>query len=503
MDRARQQRRQPDHRLQDHPLHRRQRPDRDDDRHHRDLGRRQRPHQRHRLHLHGDGDQRGRTGPRIGEIERGHAGGVLQHDLRHRDALAGRLRRRSSVELGVKFQSDIAGTINGIRFYKAAANTGTHVGSLWSATGTLLAQATFTGETASGWQQVSFSSPVSIQANTTYVAGYLAPNGHYSITEFALNRPPVDPASSTTRRCTSCADAGSGNGVYQYGASPVFPTNTYQSVELLGRRAVRAHRAATRRPAPDQRQRQRRARPATVEWTAPASDGGARSPATRSPPTSAPAPRPRSRSAPPATSNDDHRPHRRHHLHLHGDRDQRGRAGPRIGALQRGHPDRRQPRPAPRPTSAPAPRTPAPSWNGPHRRATAAARSPATRSPPTSAPAPRPRRRPRHRRDLGRRQRPDQRHRLHLHGDGDQRGRAGPRVGAHPTPSPRRRQPRPAPRPTSAPAPRAPAPSWNGPHRPATAAARSPATRSPPTSAPAPRPRRRPPPPRPRPPSAA
>ena len=41
---------------------------------------------------------------------------------------------------------------HGIRFYKAVANTGTHVGSLWTASGQLLASATFTGETASGWQ---------------------------------------------------------------------------------------------------------------------------------------------------------------------------------------------------------------------------------------------------------------------------------------------------------------------------------------------------------------
>ena len=41
----------------------------------------------------------------------------------------------SAVELGVKFRSDVAGTITGIRFYKASTNTGTHVGNLWSSTG--------------------------------------------------------------------------------------------------------------------------------------------------------------------------------------------------------------------------------------------------------------------------------------------------------------------------------------------------------------------------------
>ena len=45
----------------------------------------------------------------------------------------------------MKFKADVFGTVSGIRFYKAAANTGTHIGSLWTATGQLLATATFTG----------------------------------------------------------------------------------------------------------------------------------------------------------------------------------------------------------------------------------------------------------------------------------------------------------------------------------------------------------------------
>ena len=86
----------------------------------------------------------------------------------------------AAVELGVRFRSDVNGSITGLRFYKSSANTGTHVGHLWSNTGTLLASATFTGETASGWQQVTFPSPIAITAGTTYVASYYAPNGHYS-----------------------------------------------------------------------------------------------------------------------------------------------------------------------------------------------------------------------------------------------------------------------------------------------------------------------------------
>ena len=61
----------------------------------------------------------------------------------------------AALELGVKFTSDAFGTVSGIRFYKAGTNTGTHIGNLWSSTGQLLATATFSGESASGWQQVT------------------------------------------------------------------------------------------------------------------------------------------------------------------------------------------------------------------------------------------------------------------------------------------------------------------------------------------------------------
>jgi hypothetical protein len=99
----------------------------------------------------------------------------------------------NSIEVGVKFTSDRFGTINGIRFYKSNANTGTHVGNLWTAGGQLLASATFSGETASGWQQVNFSTPVPITPNTTYVASYFAPKGHYANDNNYLYRLPQSP----------------------------------------------------------------------------------------------------------------------------------------------------------------------------------------------------------------------------------------------------------------------------------------------------------------------
>ena len=56
----------------------------------------------------------------------------------------------------MKFQADVVGNVAGIRFYKGASNTGTHIGNLWDSGGALLASATFVNETASGWQTVLF-----------------------------------------------------------------------------------------------------------------------------------------------------------------------------------------------------------------------------------------------------------------------------------------------------------------------------------------------------------
>jgi hypothetical protein len=128
----------------------------------------------------------------------------------------------SPIELGVKFQADVAGYITGLRFYKGATNTGPHVGSLWTSTGTLLGNVTFTGETGSGWQEVSLSTPVAITANTTYVASYHTTAGHYAVnggyfaTAGVIN-PPL--------RALATGPAG-GNGLYLYGSGG-FPTQAY------------------------------------------------------------------------------------------------------------------------------------------------------------------------------------------------------------------------------------------------------------------------------------
>ena len=130
----------------------------------------------------------------------------------------------NAVEVGVKFRSDVAGYITGIRFYKGIGNTGTHVGNLWSANGTNLATATFTNETGTGWQQVAFPTPVPIAANTVYVASYHAPNGRYAadggyFANSGVDSPPIHLLQN---------GVSGGNGVYAYGPGG-FPTQTWNS----------------------------------------------------------------------------------------------------------------------------------------------------------------------------------------------------------------------------------------------------------------------------------
>ena len=63
----------------------------------------------------------------------------------------------------------------------------------------------FTNETATGWQTVTFASPVPVTAGMTYVVSYTAPNGHYAVLADAFElsgrggRPAVGPAAASAR----------------------------------------------------------------------------------------------------------------------------------------------------------------------------------------------------------------------------------------------------------------------------------------------------------------
>ena len=124
------------------------------------------------------------------------------------------------VELGMKFTSSVAGKIVGIKFWKGSQNTGTHTGSIWTTAGARLVTATFKNETASGWQEILFTNPIEIKANTTYVVSYHTTAKYIAYTPQGLsNTIKVSPLTVTSLH----------NGVYIYGSTAYPKLNNGQS----------------------------------------------------------------------------------------------------------------------------------------------------------------------------------------------------------------------------------------------------------------------------------
>ena len=99
------------------------------------------------------------------------------------------------------------------------------MGRLWTLGGTLLAEVTFTNETATGWQEAAFADPVAVSAGTIYVVSYYAPNGGYAGDNGFFAGSGV---SNGPLRALQNGENG-GNGVYVYGAGGGFPNQTWQS----------------------------------------------------------------------------------------------------------------------------------------------------------------------------------------------------------------------------------------------------------------------------------
>ena len=104
---------------------------------------------------------------------------------------------------------------------------------LVAAGGTLLARATFTGETATGWQQVVFDAPVPITADTTYVASYFAPNGRYAVDRDYFARPRAPPPLRALPTASPAATASTAT------ARQRLPDRDLPGDQLLGRRRLR------------------------------------------------------------------------------------------------------------------------------------------------------------------------------------------------------------------------------------------------------------------------
>jgi hypothetical protein len=124
---------------------------------------------------------------------------------------------RRSVEVGLRFTTSVGGSIEAVRFLKAPGDTGTHRVSVWSSDGQRAASATSSGETQSGWQQVTLAKAVSVKAGHTYTVSYHTTR--YLATTGYFKKPTVAGPLTAT---------GPHNGVYAYGADR-YPDRTYHA----------------------------------------------------------------------------------------------------------------------------------------------------------------------------------------------------------------------------------------------------------------------------------
>ncbi|WP_224360509.1 DUF4082 domain-containing protein [Hyalangium versicolor] len=128
-----------------------------------------------------------------------------------------------AVEVGVRFRSNVPGTIEALRFYRGTANSSGYVAHLWSSTGTLLAQVSVRDGRIPGWQEGTLSTPVAIAAGQTYVVSYYTSNGQFARDVNGLTNAIV----SGNLTAPGSASVG-GNGVYVYATGGGFPTSSYK-----------------------------------------------------------------------------------------------------------------------------------------------------------------------------------------------------------------------------------------------------------------------------------
>ena len=124
-----------------------------------------------------------------------------------------------SYELGVKVAVTSPVQLTAIRFYKDSHETGVHVGTVWSSTGSILAQVTFANESASGWQQQALPQSLQLQPGTVYVVS-VGLKAYFDLTPSGLATQIVQGP------LQSVADGA--NGVYA-SAAGLFPTNSDKS----------------------------------------------------------------------------------------------------------------------------------------------------------------------------------------------------------------------------------------------------------------------------------
>ncbi len=62
-------------------------------------------------------------------------------------------------------------------------NGGTHIGGLYNQTGGIVARNNFRNETDSGWQSLTFATPIPAKSGQIFTAAVFTPLGRYAVQE--------------------------------------------------------------------------------------------------------------------------------------------------------------------------------------------------------------------------------------------------------------------------------------------------------------------------------
>jgi len=128
------------------------------------------------------------------------------------------------VTLGLRVCFSDTATITKIRFYKTnALDSGTHDAAIWNNTGSQqLATATFSGETATGWQEVTLTTPLRVEAGY-YIVGVYHPNGNfgYQANKFGASAHPAPSGGWLAPKAISTR----GNGAFTYATGLQLPNS--------------------------------------------------------------------------------------------------------------------------------------------------------------------------------------------------------------------------------------------------------------------------------------
>ncbi len=131
----------------------------------------------------------------------------------------------TSAELGTTFTVRTSGRISAIRFYKASGSASNkHVGRLWSSSGTLLRQVTFTRESTHGWQIAMLADSLAVKPNTTLTVTYGVSSGPFSVVRGAFVR--------TQAHGPIVTVAGAGKYGFNHGQRPTRSTSTSYLVDV-------------------------------------------------------------------------------------------------------------------------------------------------------------------------------------------------------------------------------------------------------------------------------